>query len=190
MSEMDGENGTASEDGHLDRLVEAAALFDSQESFDAAVDTLLTHGFDRAQLSILATDRAVRDRLGHLYAPAEAIEDDPEAPRRAFVAREEWGAAEGGITGALIYVPVAVAGLGVGGLAAALAMGGAAAGGGALGAWLSHRLGQRLAREIESQIEAGGILLWVRPFSEEQQQAALEILQQHGHHAHLHALSR
>jgi hypothetical protein len=56
------------------------------------------------------------------------------------------------------------------------------------GIGLGKLLDQRLSREFESQLEHGGILLWVRlndsPTCEKQ---AVDTLNRHGgHHVHLH----
>ncbi|HSG35727.1 MAG TPA: hypothetical protein VLA37_14445, partial [Sphingomonadaceae bacterium] len=89
---------------------EAVTAFDTLESFEAAVDELLSNGFDRAELSLIARDDAVIEKLGHIYRRAEEVEDDPSVPRKAFVSEEAIGDGEGALMGALMYVPAVIAG--------------------------------------------------------------------------------
>lgn len=46
---------------------EAVALFHDVKSLQAAIDELLTSGFDRADLSVLGNEKAIEDKLGHNY---------------------------------------------------------------------------------------------------------------------------
>lgn len=46
-------------------LREAVAVFDSATALEQAIDTLLSHGFDRADLSLLAGESTVARELGH-----------------------------------------------------------------------------------------------------------------------------
>ena len=55
---------------------EAVTAFDDLEHFQAAVDELLSSGFDRAELSLIARDDAVVEKLGHIYRRVEEVEDD------------------------------------------------------------------------------------------------------------------
>jgi hypothetical protein len=164
---------------------EVAGVFRSREALEAAVDDLLRAGFDRADIDLMASVDAVVEKLGGLYAPAEELADVPEVPRRAFLAREDViipMAAAGGI---LTYLGAIAGSLGVvasgGALALAIAaagVGGAAAGG--LAALIARSLGRERGRELEEQMAAGGLVLWVRVRSPEREDKAQQILREHG----------
>ena len=56
---------------------EAVGVFASANDLQAAIDELLSSGFHRAELSLLASEEAVNERLGSGFANARAVEDDP-----------------------------------------------------------------------------------------------------------------
>ena len=47
---------------------EAVGAFHSADGFQGAIDELLQSGFHRAELSLLASDHAVDEKLGHRIA--------------------------------------------------------------------------------------------------------------------------
>src|SRR4051812_31786695 len=98
-------------------------------------DELLSAGFDRAELSFLASANTVEEKLGHAYRKVSDIADDPKTPRSAYVSTEAIGDAQGGLIGGLVYFGALVAAGAVvvsdGSLAAAFAA--AAVSGGARG---------------------------------------------------------
>ncbi len=160
---------------------EAVAVFHDEQTMDAAIDDLEEHGFDRADISLMASEKAVEDKLGHRYQRVDEVADDPSTPRTVVVTPEERGAGEGGLIGGLAYIgAVAAAGAVVasGGtlLPAALAALGAGAGGGVLGGVLAHRLGERHARETAEHLQHGGLLLWVHCSDEQHEKTAVEVL--------------
>ena len=173
---------------------EAVGVFDTEDALQAAVDDLLSHGFDRAEISLLAATDSVERALGHAYRKVSEIEDDSLAPRIAYVAEEDVGAAEGAVIGGLIYVgalaglvPVVASG---GALAAALA--GMAVGGGggaALGAVLARLIGKEHGDYVSDQIAHGGLALWVRTWNAGDERRAVQILKTHsGKDVHLHGI--
>ena len=173
---------------------EAVALFDTAERLETAVDELLSHGFDRAEISLLASEAAVEEKLDHLYRRVEALEDDERVPRTAFVSTAALGDAEGGLIGALTYVgALATAGAAVasggtlaGALVAAAMAGGA---GGLIGSVLARIVGDHHASEMQTHINHGGLLLWVRTRDRAHEKRAVDILKQlSGRDVHLHKL--
>jgi len=98
---------------------EAVAYFDSGEDLEAAIDELLRSGFNRAEISLLASEKAVNDQLGHKYHKVSELEDDPAVPRTFYVPTESIGGAEGALVATPLY------------LAAFSAIGGIVASGGA-----------------------------------------------------------
>jgi len=83
---------------------EAVGVFNRSEDFQDAIDELFSSGFHRAELSLLASERAVQEKLGHRYKKVSELQDDPRVPRTAYVSTEAIGGAEGGLIGALVYV--------------------------------------------------------------------------------------
>jgi len=173
---------------------EAIAVFDEAKPLQDAIDELRRSGFDRADISLLASEQSVEEKLGHLYDKVGELEDDPSVPRAAYVSTEAVGDAEGGLIGGLVYVgAVAAAGAMVAsggslaGVIAAAAMAGGA--GGVVGSVLAKLVGERHARHIQEQIDHGGLLLWVRTWDKEEERRAVEILTKHSaHDVHVHAL--
>lgn len=180
--------------GAPETRTEAVAVFDQAEHLQGAIDALLNHGFDQAEISLLASDKAVDEKLGHLYQRVEHLEDAPDAPRKEYVSTAARGDAQGGLVGGLMYVGALAAAGAVfasgGTLGLALA-GAAAAGGagGAAGAALAKMIGDRHAEDLQSQLDRGGLLLWVRTRDHALEQRAQDILRQHhGRDVHLHEL--
>ena len=176
-------------------LVRAAVgVFQSETDLQAAVDDLLSHGFDRAELSILAPIHTVKEKLGHSFQSVTELEDDMHVPTMAFISKDAIGEAQGAVFSGLMYVgamaalaPVVVSG---GTLAAALiAVGIGGGSGGAIGAVLARFLGRHHATAIEEQLQRGGLLLWVRTWNTSDEHRAVEILSEHsGSDVHVHGL--
>lgn len=176
-------------------LTEAVGYFDDAAKLQAAIDALLGAGFDRAELSLLASEKAVEDKLGHFYERVTELEDDPIAARAAYVSTESLGDAEGSLIGGLMYVGAlaSVGGIVASGGALAAAAGAALVGGtagGMIGSALAGLVGDKHANYIEEQLDHGGLLLWVRTRDAAHEARASKILREHsGHDVHLHALS-
>lgn len=160
---------------------EAVGIFHSPEALQNAIDELLNSGFDRAELSLLASEAAVAEKLGHRFAKVDELTDDPDVPRAAYVAGEDIGDAEGGIIGGLVYVGATVAAGAVvasGGTLLAAIVGAALAGGGGglVGSVLAKWLGDHYAHHLQEQIDRGGLLLWVGTRDPASEERAIEIL--------------
>ena len=174
---------------------ESVAVFSSEDALQAAIDDLQMSGFDRAELSLLASEATVTDKLGHRYRKVAELEDNREVPTAAYVSTEARGGAEGAVIGALIYVgagvllgPVALAGGSVAAITAAALAGGTVGGG--LGAYLASLIGERHADYIAEQLAHGGLVLWVRVWDADREAKALEILKrQSGQDVHVHEIT-
>jgi hypothetical protein len=173
---------------------EAVAVFHSESDLQAAIDDLLSHGFDRAELSLLASSDTVDQKLGRHFTKVKPLEDDAEVPSVAYVASEDIGAAQGAVISGLLYVgalagliPVVASG---GGLAAAII--GTAIGGGsgtAIGSILADLIGADHADYISDRLEHGGLVLWVRTWTQADETRAVSILKKHsGEDVHLHGV--
>ncbi|CAA7624542.1 hypothetical protein [Magnetospirillum sp. UT-4] len=169
---------------------EVVGLFPDPRTMEAAVQELLSSGFDHGDLSLLATEGVVREQLGHRLDDSVAAADDPDSPRRGWVAPETRTEGRGALGSALGYLG-AVTALGLvfatgGGAAVAVgaALLGAGAGAGA-GFGLGRLFDRRLADEFERQLETGGILIWVRCRDTAAEARAVSVLTGHGaHHVH------
>jgi hypothetical protein len=174
---------------------EAVAVFHDVSSFQAAIDDLLNHEhFDHADLSVLASERAVLDKLGRPYASTRELEDDPNVERVGYIPDETVGNAKGGLIAASAYFPAVIGSLAVisagatvpVAIAAAVLAGGTGA---AVGGTLARLVGQERARHMKQHIDHGGLLLWVRTNGAEHERVAMETLKRNGgEDVHLHTL--
>ncbi|GLR68048.1 hypothetical protein GCM10010909_27290 [Acidocella aquatica] len=162
---------------------EAVAVFDTAEALDAAVFALETHGFDRAAFSLLASEEAVEQKLGHRYQLVKEMEDNPAAPRDTFYSRISRLEAT--------YLPApalaAIGGLMFAGATVALPAVIAAGGGFLLGAAMGGLIHHHHAARVKEQLERGGLVLWVGVRDAAQEEKALQILREHSaHDVHAH----
>jgi hypothetical protein len=179
---MDGRHDEAIE---RVKVREVAGVFRSRETLDEAAEALGLAGFDRADIDLMGSIDAVREKLGDIYIPAEELADLPGAPRRAIIARDEARSALAAAVGLLSSIGALAGAFGVvaSGGALALAIAGAAAGGVAAGsiAKLAGRLlGRESAEELATLMATGGLILWVRVRSPEREETAQKILRDHG----------
>jgi hypothetical protein len=183
-----------SERDYSSSRTEAIAVFDDAQSFQGAIDDLLSSGFDIADINVLAHEDAVRTKLGRAYKSTTEFMDDPDAPRIGYVPAETIGDAEGAVIGAGIYVPAIVGSLAVAATGGTLlgAFGVAAIAGGAgglVGAALARFIGHEHAKHLDQHLHHGGLLLWVRTRDTQHSDTALDILRRHSaHDVHLHQL--
>ncbi len=176
----------------LEDTREAVALFNDEQLLQAAIDELLSSGFDRAELSLLGTEDALRSTFGDRFKTSAELEDLEGVPRSCYCSVESLGDAQGGIIGGLVYVgavaataAVTFSGVALGEIVAAVVLAGGAAGG--VGAYLADLIGDARARHIAEHLKHGGLLLWVRTWTPEDEKRATEILRKHsGKDVHLH----
>jgi hypothetical protein len=173
---------------------EAVGVFHDHKTMQAAIDDLQVQGFMRQELSVLAGENAVKEKLGHLYKRTEDAEDDPKAPRMMFIATEEIGVAQAAVIG----IPLFVAAVTVGGLV--VASGGLlldalifAATAGAVGAGIGSMFSTFIAKEraeyLQKQLEHGGLLLWVHVRDAHMEELAKKILRKHSaEDVHVHEI--
>jgi len=176
-------------------LREAVGLFHDAAALRSAADQLMLNGFDRADLSILADERAVREKLTAVYTSAN-LEDDPQVPTVAYFSGDsltELKAALIGIpmffgaisaSGALIAHHASMASA----LIAAIVAGSLAGGVGAVAAWWLTRHHDTY---LDSQLRQGGLLLWVRTVDVVHEHRACQILTDAAaEHVHVHDVPR
>lgn len=174
---------------------EAVGVFDAAAALQEAIDELLISGFNQAEVSLLSSEKAVEEKLGHAYKKVTELEDDSSVPRAAYVSVESIGDAEGATIGGLVYIgAVSAAGAVVasgGTLAAVISAVALASGiGGLIGTRLAQLIEDHHARYLAEQLDHGGLLLWVRTRDKEHERLAVEILSKHSaHDVHLHDLT-
>ncbi|MBP2298646.1 hypothetical protein [Azospirillum picis] len=143
---------------------EVVALFSTRAGFDHAVDALLAAGFDRADLSVLAS-----------HASLDAVGKNGKPRDEALT----------GLVGELKYAfPLTTAGLIaiVGGPieAALAALVAAGVGGAAIKDYLDELTSHPKPDEFTRALEAGGVILWVRVDTAEREGQASAILAREG----------
>lgn len=155
----------ASDNDNVREVSEVVALFATREAFDRAVAALLDGGFDRGDLSVLAS----HDSLS-------AADKTPTTPRDEALT---------GLVGELKYAfPLTTAGLLaiVGGPIAAplAALVTAGLGGIAIKDYLDELTSHPDADEFGRALEAGGVILWVRVGDEDARARATALLEANG----------
>lgn len=184
-----------SDDDERFDIREAVAIFPTEASFLWAVDSLLEHGFDRADLSVLAHGKHAKGRILNYSENAQALADDGNVPRGALVGPTFIAEAKAASVGLPVFVGS------IGGFMAAAATGGALAftipmaiagglAGGSLGALGAAAISQHHRKEIERQLVNGGILLWVRTVNADKERIAAQLLDAAGgKHVHVHKIT-
>jgi hypothetical protein len=177
-----GEEMTRAE---TDRVREVVGAFQNPEALEAAVDSLEVSGFDRAAISVLATDAKAKAQIDRFYQTLGALEDSSRATHASFVSRDSRTEGEAAAVGIPLYVGGLAGGAAVaaGGGALALAIaataGGAVAGAG-VGALLAGAIAHRHAVNVREQLRKGGLVLWVSVVDAEAEKRAIAILERAG----------
>ena len=175
---------------------QAVGVFGNADLLEAAVDELEISGFNRAAISVLASDKTVKDRLGRLYRSVAEIMDDPRAPLTPYTSSDSRVVGEAAVVGAPLFIGGITGGLAVvasGGalaaaFAAAIALGVVGAG---IGGLLARVISQHHTVRVAQQLTQGGLVLWVGVRDDATAARALEILIKGGaRDAHLHEIQR
>ena len=191
MAENISDDGTP---GYAHR--EAVGVFENADALEAAVDELEISGFDRAAISVLASDKTVKDRLGRLYRSVADIVDDPRAPVAAFVSKDSRVEGEAATVGVPLFIGGIAGGLAVvasGGALAAAFVAATAVGavGAGIGGLLARVISNRHIEHVSAQLAQGGLVLWVGVRDDAAAARALGILIHAGaRDAHLHEIQR
>ncbi|WP_198946788.1 hypothetical protein [Kiloniella majae] len=187
MSEYTSEPELTPEDNKSPQMTvrEAVGVFHSAGELETAVDELQNAGFDRSEISLLASEATVTEKLGHRYDSVTELEDDENVPRTAYVERDSIIEGKTILIGGLAYIGAIVAAAPIvasGGSLAVAIIGAVLAGGsaGVFGSFVAEWIGHKHAESIESQLQRGGLLLWVTLRDQEQEQKALNILNKLG----------
>jgi hypothetical protein len=169
---------------------EVVGLFNTLDSLQSAIDELLTSGFDRSDITLLAEDHLVREKVGGKSA---AEMEDGQAPRTPYIESESLNEGKASLLGLFFYVGAifgasvlwamdrgfaeSIFGGVVTGMIAALA-----------GVAIIKSISKRQAKWVQAQLERGGLLLWARAWDQTRERAAIDIMQRNGgHDVHAHA---
>ena len=172
---------------------EAVGVVDSLEELDELVTQLTTHGVDRTDISLMGSFSAVFHKLKKVYRRPDEVADLPGVPRRSLVTRDDVYASTALVFGTLLTVgsfgaalPVVASG---GALATAIA---AAVGGGAAAGALARIIRDRVvnprdAARLEDDLMSGGLVVFVRVDTPEEEARALKIMRDVGvDNVHVH----
>ncbi len=169
---------------------EVVGLFDSLDNLQSAIDDLLTHGFDRSEISLLAEDPKTREKIG--AKRSVEIEDSDEAPRISYIENESLNEGKASLIGLLFYVGAIAGAIAVwtiyGSFAEAIFAGivtGMVAS--LIGVGVITFIRRRQRNWVQAQLARGGLLLWARTWTEEHERAAMDAMQRNGgHDVHVH----
>lgn len=178
------------------RAREAVGVFSDANALEAAVDELEVSGFDRAAISVLATDAKMKDDVDRFYRTVKEVEDSGGVSRQAFVSRDSRTEAEAAAVGVPLYIggfagaaAVAAAG-GALALSIAATVAGAAAGAG-LGALLAAAIAHNHSARVQEQLQKGGLVLWVIVPHQDAEKRALAVFEKMGaKDIHVHEINR
>ncbi len=166
---------------------EAVAVFDDAVSLQDAMEELQRDGFMLQELSVLADENTVKEKVGHVYHSVEEAKRDHHAPRDVFMPDEVRGSAEGTALGVPLYVGAVIgsciAAAAVGTLPvvmASAALGGI--GGASIGAVFARFIAKHHEDYVKTAMDKGGLLLWVNLRSPEQEDKARTILNKYSPH--------
>lgn len=176
--------------GQRKAVREVVGVFGSLDALQSAIDDLLNSGFDRAELSLLAEEEAVRAKVGE--KTSRELEDDDNAPRTPYIDGESLNEGKAGIVGVLFYVAAFVGAGAVvvsGGTAVSALIGAAGAGFIAvmIGLIVAKLIDERQRRWTQAQIRRGGLILWARVWNDERERIATDVMRRNGGadvHAH------
>jgi hypothetical protein len=166
------------------KMREVAGVFRSRDVLDAAVAGLLSSGFDRADIDIVAGTEA-RRKLGGAKVAVEELPEVPAIPRQPLLAREDLVLVSSLVLAILIFAGTAAAAwlvVASGGelrWAAAAAIVGAIAAA-VIGAQITRAFNRKHVRELEAQLISSELVLLVRVRSPDEEAKAGEILLGHG----------
>jgi hypothetical protein len=166
------------------KVREVAGVFRSREVLDAAVGTLLSSGFDRADIDIVVGTEA-RRKLGSAEVAVEELPEVPAIPRQPFIAGEDLVLVSSLVLAILIFAGAAaaawlvVASRGEPRWAVVAAIVGAIAAA-VIGAQITRAFTRKQVSELKAQMISSELVLLVRVRSPGEEEKAEQILLGHG----------
>lgn len=173
---------------------EAVGVFDDIDTLQTALNELEENGFRREEISVLAPEAEVREKLSQERPDLHDIMENPATPRAVFVPQEVLREGMAALIGVPLYF-----GAGLGALMAVINNGNWAmvAVGTVIGAVLGAvigGLGSVMAKrwwqyDIQRQLDNGGLVMWVNISRPEQEPRAWKVLSRNrAHHVHVHEI--
>lgn len=163
--------------------LEIVGILPSPEAVENAVNDLTTAGWDRSELSLVAQHHLISDEP--VGEDSRQTADDPSTDRQGVVSESDVRQARtltAGLAGVAAAFVASGATILTGGTALTAVVGAAVLGGGAVAA--VEGVGTAADRHrldfLHAQLDAGGILLWIKLHRPEQERKARQILERHG----------
>ena len=176
----------------MEKIREAVGIFDSEQKLQSAIFDLSINGFERYEISTLASETAIRKELCTTHPTSKLLADNLKTPRVINIAPEEIALAEGGIISIGILGGVAITMIVIGEVEMYHTVIATLAGGiiGAIiGSILAKFFDNAYKNRIYKQIKDGGLILWVRTIDKKKESIARKILKNHGaNFVHIHSL--
>ena len=172
---------------------EVVGTVNSREDLDALVDRLTTSGFDRGDISLMASHEAVVRKLRAIYRDPVEVAEAPDLPRRDLVTRDDVSSVSAVVFGTLVSIgslgaalPIIASGGALAAIIAAALTGGAAAT--AIGKVIRDRIVKGLdAATLENDLLHGGLVVFVRARDPEREELAMAIMRDCGaRNVHVH----
>lgn len=172
---------------------EAVGLFPDMQHLQDAVRDLEGTAFPRQDISVLGNRAEIEQIFGEPTVNPDIAEDASQSPRQSPVRPEEKTIAASAVMGGGAYVGVIAMALAVPPLSAPAMLAAVALGAGtgaAVGRGVVKLLEEHFAKNVQEQVDKGGLLLWVRTPDEEKERLACDILTQHGaSHVKIHEVA-
>lgn len=174
------------------KVREAVGLFNDPKEMQETIDELEISGFPRYEISVLEENESERIIPSGDYSSIEALEDNPDTPRRINITREDIGFVQGVILAAGIFFGVvfAISVAAVFELSSPLAViiGGLI--GLLCGAYVAKIFNDNYKKQMNRRFKKGGMLLWVNTPNQEKETKACSILSKHhAQDVHVHEVS-
>ena len=128
---------------------EVVAVFDSREALENAIEDLQSNGFDRTQLSLLASRDTVEEQLQQPLTDVDEVADDSATPRSEPLERPDVG----NVMGVAVGPPAAFAALATAGV---IALAGGPLAGIARGRAGGRRRGRRARGAAGQELQRSG----------------------------------
>ncbi|MGE0754419.1 MAG: hypothetical protein AB7L92_04595 [Alphaproteobacteria bacterium] len=169
---------------------EVVGIFENYEAMGQTIDELERAGIGRHLISVLGSEKAMKERFGTDALDVNVLEDNPESPRSPFFKQEELSIAQGALISCGIIGGVGIAILAFGAAVPGILLTGVlagGAGGGAIGAAFAKMLEDKYSSFFQKQIDNGGVLLWVNCQDEATEEKTLQIMKHsNAHDVHIH----
>ena len=169
---------------------EAVGLFEDAAKLQDAIRELEATAFPRDAISVLGSRKQIEEKFGQATVDPIAAEDREDTPRQSPSRPEEQTIGAGVLVGCATYIGVVSAGIAIAPATMPLTLMAIMLGGGSgalVGSLMLNLIRRNFDRNIEGQIERGGLLLWVRTPDADREILACSIMRRNGgKNVHIH----